>query len=169
VSPSEIIIRPLAAGDDIEAITHLLHRAYAGLAALGFKYYATHQSPDVTYERLHKGFPFVAERSGEIVATVTLYSSAPDARCEYYGRAGVYKFGQFGIEPSLQKSGLGSRMYARIEHEARARGAHFLALDTAEGAHHLIAWYTRLGFSVVELVQWEHTNYRSVVMSKALV
>jgi GNAT superfamily N-acetyltransferase len=169
VSPSEIIIRPLVAGDNIEAITHVLHRAYAGLAALGFKYYATHQSPDVTRERLHKGFPFVAERNGEIVATVTLYGPAPDERCAYYGRSGVYKFGQFGIEPGLQKSGLGARMYARIEEEARTRGAQFLALDTAEGAQHLIAWYTRLGFSVVKFAQWEHTNYRSVVMSKALV
>jgi predicted N-acetyltransferase YhbS len=166
---SKIVIRPLTAGDDIEAITHLLHRAYAGLAAQGFKYYATHQSPDVTRERLHKGFPFVAQRADKIVATVTLYGPAPDPRCDYYGRDGVYKFGQLGVEPDLQKNGLGLRMYARIEQEARQRGARDLALDTAEGAHHLVAWYARLGFSVVETVQWEHTNYRSVVMSKALV
>ena len=43
-----------------------------------------------------------------------------------------------------------------------------LALDTAEGATHLIDWYAKLGFEFVEYTQWEVTNYRSVIMAKPL-
>jgi predicted N-acetyltransferase YhbS len=117
---------------------------------------------------LHAGIPFVAVQHGHIVGTVTLYAHSVDDKSAWYRQPGVYKFGQFGVEPALQGQGLGLRMYAAIEAEARARGAQHLALDTAEGAHHLIAWYAGLGYQFVDTVQWEHTNYRSVVLSKSL-
>ncbi|MBW1796697.1 MAG: GNAT family N-acetyltransferase, partial [Deltaproteobacteria bacterium] len=45
-------------------------------------------------------------------------------------------------------------------------GASELALDTAEQATHLINWYERLGYRFIEYVDWDVTNYRSVIMSK---
>ena len=56
-----------------------------------------------------------------------------------------------------------------METEAAARGARELALGTAEGAHHLVRWYEKLGFRFVEFMDWSSTNYRSVVHSKTLV
>ena len=35
ITVTAVTLRPLAAGDSIEALTALLHRAYARLAALG--------------------------------------------------------------------------------------------------------------------------------------
>ena len=55
-----------------------------------------------------------------------------------------------------------------IEQRALQQGATELALDTAEGATHLIRWYERLGFRFIQHVSWDETNYRSVVMSKRL-
>ena len=43
-----------------------------------------------------------------------------------------------------------------------------VTLDTAEGAEHLIRTYEKRGYRFIEYVQWEVTNYRSVVMSKKL-
>jgi hypothetical protein len=43
-----------------------------------------------------------------------------------------------------------------------------MALDTAEPAAHLIAFYNRLGYRFIEHAQWRMTNYRSVIMSKTL-
>ncbi len=162
------VIRALTATDDIDAFTHLLHRAYAALAAQGFKYNATHQSPQVTRERLHSGVPFVAIRDEKIVGTITLYRSDPISISPWYATPSVFKFGQFGIEPAFQKCGLGRRMYEHIETTARALGAAHLALDTAEGAAHLIRWYASLGYGFKEYVQWDSTNYRSVILSKSL-
>ncbi|WP_312116724.1 hypothetical protein [Brevibacillus reuszeri] len=42
------------------------------------------------------------------------------------------------------------------------------SLDTAEGAHHLIRYYSARGYRHVDYVQWNETNYRSVLMSKKL-
>ncbi|HEU4724742.1 MAG TPA: GNAT family N-acetyltransferase [Candidatus Eisenbacteria bacterium] len=163
-----ITIRDLRPDDSIPEITSLLHAAYAGLAALGFRYVATYQDDDVTRRRLERGFPLVAEEGGRLIATVTLYPSRPDALPAWYRRPEVCYFGQFGVLPAYQKQGLGARLMDEVEKRAAARGAAEIALDTAEGAAHLIAWYERRGYRFIEYVQWPTTNYRSVVMSKGL-
>jgi hypothetical protein len=43
-----------------------------------------------------------------------------------------------------------------------------MAVDTAEPAIHLVAWYARLGYQAIETVQWKSKKYRSVIMSKTL-
>jgi GNAT superfamily N-acetyltransferase len=68
----------------------------------------------------------------------------------------------------LQRGGIGGRLVAHLEAKARELGSTCLALDTAEGATHLVQWYERLGFRFVQHAQWDVTNYRSVVMSKSL-
>lgn len=170
MSGSSIIIRPYRDDDPIPSITRLLHEAYAPLAAMGLRYTATHQDDATTLRRLTRGFPFVAELEGEIVATVTLYptESAPGACCRWYAEPGVFSFGQFAVRPDLQRQGLGAQLIRMLENEALARGATELALDTAEPAVHLRAWYDKLGFRFIEHADWSTTNYRSVILSKTL-
>ena len=165
---SDLTIRPYRQEDALPPITALLHAAYARLAEMGLRYTATHQSDEVTLKRLLRGFPFVAEIDGEIVATVTLYACDPESSCGWYRRPEVYSFGQFGVRPDEQGRGLGSRLMRLMEDEARKRGAEELALDTAEGAHHLRDWYGRCGYREVERVDWSSTNYISVILSKTL-
>lgn len=166
--PDTILIRDLRDDDSVSEITALLHAAYAGLAALGFRYVATYQDDDVTRRRLARGFPLVVEREGRMIATVTLYPPHPEALVPWYRRPEVHYCGQFGVLPEYQGRGIGARMMDEVERRARARGAAELALDTAEGATRLIAWYERRGHRFVEHVQWPVTNYRSVVLSKGL-
>jgi predicted N-acetyltransferase YhbS len=165
---SEILIRPLRDDDSIPAITRLLHAAFASLAAMGFRYLATHQDDSTTERRLRRGLAFVAELDGEIVGTITLRPPKSESRCAWYLRPGVWTCGQLAVRPDLQRQGLGRRLMDTVERRAIAEGAAELALDTAEGAAHLIAWYRRLGFRFVQHVSWEETNYRSVVVSKPL-
>lgn len=164
-----IEIRRYRASDDVDAITAMLHRAYANLAAMGFRFLATHQSADVTRERLNGDLSFVAVVGDEIVGTVTLYDQPYEDACQYYRDPTVARFGQFGIEPHLQQSGLGSQMMDLLEQTATDLGFRELACDTAEGATHLVDWYIRRGYRFVEHVQWDVTNYRSVVLSKRLI
>jgi ribosomal protein S18 acetylase RimI-like enzyme len=77
-------------------------------------------------------------------------------------------FSQFGVEPGLQRRGIGSILLDLVERRARETGAGELALDTAEGAAHLIKLYEKRGYRFVEHADWEKTNYRSVVLSKRL-
>lgn len=166
----QFIIRRLESTDSIEEITEILHEAYGGLAALGFRYFASHQSLEQTRSRLEGGVPFVALLDDRLIGTVTLYTTAShdDSAPSLYRQEGVGHFGQFGLSPEKQRSGIGTKMLRRIEQEAVKRGIRELALDTAEGASHLIAWYRREGYEIVETCSWDVTNYRSVVMSKSL-
>lgn len=162
------IIRPLRFDDSISELTSLLHRAYAPLAAQGLRYWATHQSEDVTRKRIAQGECFVATADGVICATMLFRPAEQTGGTPWYDRQDVASFGQFAVEPGLQSNGLGRRLIAVAEERAVATGAQELALDTAEPALHLVSWYGRLGFRHIEHVQWTHTNYRSVVLSKTV-
>ncbi|MEF2072984.1 GNAT family N-acetyltransferase [Consotaella aegiceratis] len=72
------------------------------------------------------------------------------------------------VRPDQQGRGVGNRLLYEAERRAVDGGASELALDTSEGAHHLIDWYGRKGFALAETVQWRGKTYRSVIMSKPL-
>ena len=165
-----IRIRRLDERDSLETLTALLHRAYAELAALGFRYKAVNQGVDVTRARISNGECYVAVSGLEIVATALLLPpSWRPAHCEFYARPEVAVLSQFAVEPRLQRHGLGSRLISRLEERAAELGAEELSIDTAEGATHLVALYERRGYRRVGTEQWEHANYRSVLLSKPLV
>ena len=163
-------IRPIGPGDSVAELTDLLHRAYASLAAMGFCYVATHQSEQVTRERIAAGECYVAVTNdgAKLIGTVTLRRSSPDDGTPWYRRPGVCVFGQFAVDPAWQGRGVGSRLLETVERRAVALGATEIALDTAEGATHLIDLYARRGYRFIEHVRWTSVNYRSVVMSKQL-
>jgi ribosomal protein S18 acetylase RimI-like enzyme len=102
------------------------------------------------------------------VGTITYYTCARTCGSPWLDRPDVAHFGQLAVDPAVQGRGLGTRLIATAEARARCDGAREIALDTAESAGHLIAWYERLGYRFVEYVDWGVTNYRSVVMSKRL-
>jgi GNAT superfamily N-acetyltransferase len=169
VSPlDDIVIRRLNPSDSFTELTELLHRAYAPLAAMGFRFFASHQDVETTISRCKKGETFVATSGGRLVATVTLRLPESTRDCTWYDRDDVASFGQFAVEPELQGSGLGSKLMSMLEDRAKQTGAAELACDTAEGATHLIDYYTRRGYRLVDTAQWEGVNYRSVILSKSL-
>ena len=163
-----VTIRPLAASDSITELTDLLHRAYAPLAAMGLRFWATHQSEDATRLRISQGTCLVAVMDHTICGTILFKDAGQTRGCPWYDQDDIASIAQFAVEPRLQSKGLGAQLMARAEDLAIAAGARELALDTAEPATHLVAWYTRLGYRFIEHAQWQHTNYRSVVLSKRL-
>jgi len=179
MSHPEWRIRPLEPSDSLEELTALLHRAYAPLAERGLRYLATHQDVDTTRKRAQRGDCFVAVTvpGDAIVATIVVYPPASEldhgnrsgARGpKSYAQPGVATFGQYGVEPAWKGRGLGRALHAHAEMHARSLGAHAIACDTAEPATDLIAMYERWGYSIVERMRWEVTNYDSVVLSKRL-
>ena len=164
----KVVIRPLHPEDSLEEMTELLHRAYKSLADMGLRYFATHQTVAQTKSRVESGECFVAEIDGTMIGTITLYTVPGKESAAWYHREDTGWFGQFGIEPTWQGKGLGNLMMGDIEERARAKGLAELALDTSEKATHLIGWYERHGWRIVEEIDWSVTNYRSVVMSKRL-
>ena len=161
-------IRRLNADDNLTELTALLHRAYAGLAAMGLNFVATYQDVQTTQSRIEGAECYVAEIDGRVVGTITFRDCARTGGCDWYDRPDVASFGQFGVEPSLQGHGIGSALLAFVELRAKELGASEVALDTAEPAKHLLDYYSRHGYRIVDRVKWDVVNYSSVIMTKRL-
>jgi uncharacterized damage-inducible protein DinB/predicted N-acetyltransferase YhbS len=168
-------IRALLPSDDLQALTALLHRAYAPLAAAGMNFSAASQDVATTRERMAAGDSFVVDDgAGQPVATVTL-SRPRDPKLQPWAAEHLWicapdiaHVNQFAVQPELQRAGLGARLMAHCEQAARARGAARIVLDTAEPAAHLRAWYERLGYRPIGVDQWPGKTYRSVIYEKPL-
>lgn len=163
------LLRPWQADDDAEALTAIIHAAYAPHAARGLRYWGSHQSVDDTRKRLASGTALGVWVDGALAGTVTLRAPQPASDVALYREADVWSITQFCIHPRHQGSGLGRWVHAHVAERARAAGARQLALDTSEDAHGLIAMYEAWGYAVVGHCDWRPlTNYRSVLMAKPL-
>lgn len=162
-------IREWSPDEEVAEITQMLHRAYAELAAMGLHYLATHQSDEVTRQRLQKGVGWVAEEDAKVVGTISLCPwTVLSNPVKDYQRPGLWLFHQFGVDPSWQRRGIGSQLLEVVENRARQERAAELACDTAESAHHLIALYERRGFTIIGRANFSDVNYQSVILSKTL-
>ncbi len=164
----DLVIRELAPTDSLEELTELLHRSYKQLADMGLKYVATYQDVETSRRRISQGVAFVAVLDGKLVGTIVF--TRPEHTNLPKGKpiAGAGKLNQLGVEPSLQGKGIGRRLFVHAEEYARSQKVTALILDTAESATHLIRWYESMGYVFEEYVQWDVTNYRSVVLVKYL-
>src|SRR5512133_3281479 len=122
-------IRRLATTDSLAELTDLLHRAYASLAEMGMRFYASHQTVEQTRERVESGECFVLELDVRVVGTVTLYREFGHDEPAWYCRPDVAYFGQFAVEPSLQGRGFGNLLMEHVEKVALENGCMELALD----------------------------------------
>ena len=158
----------------MEALTALIHRAYAALGAAGLNFTAVDQTVEQTSVRVLHGHCLMAERDGQVLGTLTLDGAYDPIRhlwaraTPWFFRQDVMHLHQFAVEPTLQGQGIGSALLEKAEAQARALGACALALDTALPAEHLVAFYKRHGFAEVAQLQWDGKHYRSTVMVKPL-
>ncbi|MFI5201911.1 MAG: GNAT family N-acetyltransferase [Candidatus Kapaibacterium sp.] len=164
---SQILIRELQSEDSFVELTDLLHEAYIPLTKKGVSLFAATQTEEHTRERVRRAYvTFLGFNEGKMVATISLYKAVPDHRCEHYRKA--WWFGQFAVHPEMQRTGIGSQLIELVEQRATNEGASMLALDTAETARDLIAYYTKRGYVFVQHQQWPDMKHRSVIMSKEL-
>jgi RimJ/RimL family protein N-acetyltransferase len=163
-----VTIRPLEPSDSIPELTLLVRSAYQRLADLGLRFWGTWQSEEDTRERCAEGHCLVADEGGTIVGTVTVRDPREDGDPDWYRRPDVWVAGQLAVSPARQNAGIGSLLMGEAERHAFMNGATEIAIDTAESATHLIDYYARRGYRKVGAVDWEGTNYVSVVMSKRL-
>jgi GNAT superfamily N-acetyltransferase len=161
-------IRLLQPADSIDAITELLHRAYAPLGAMGLNFTGVDQTREQTERRIGRGVCAVALIGERLVGTILAVGGKPVADCRWYSEPHVARAHQFAVEPELHRRGIGGALMRWAEEWAQLQGYRELAVDTAESAEHLVAFYTRRGFRFIEFAQWPGKRYRSVILSKSL-
>jgi uncharacterized damage-inducible protein DinB/GNAT superfamily N-acetyltransferase len=166
-----IDIRLLAVRDSLQALTGLLHRAYAPLAARGMNFSAATQSAEVTAQRVAEGQCFVAVRDREIVGTVTVCGpeDAPEKpSVPWFSERNTAHVHQLAVAPEAQRFGVGARLVQRCEAWARDNGYRSMVSGAAVGADELLAMFRRLGYTEVGQVQGPGRTYRSVILRKSL-
>jgi GrpB-like predicted nucleotidyltransferase (UPF0157 family)/GNAT superfamily N-acetyltransferase len=157
-------IRPFTARDDLEALTALLHRAYARQLRRGLRFQAAHQSSAVTAERIGKGTCYLLEKDGTLIGTITIDGPDPASAITAYRDPRTWTISQFGVDPDHVGKGHGRALHrVAIDHALRRDGA-WLALDTSDQAQDLIAMYGKWGYRIIGHHAWATTNYESVVM-----
>ena len=170
-----IEIRPFTAQDGLEALTELLHAAYASLAARGWNFTAASQSVQTTRARLAEGQAFVALAEGRLVGSVTVRGPKRadeayiiDPAPPLYTQAGNAILGQLAVHPDFRGQGLAERLMDAAEAWAAAQGFQRVALDTAQPAQALRRRYLRRGYQEQGEIQWTGKTYASVLMCKKL-
>ena len=180
-----ITVRRLSPTDSIPEITKLLHRAYAKQVAMGLAPLAGRQTDAQTEQRLFSGEPWVAvehipvpdpeDDNGVLpvaqqkIVGIILYHEIEEAEGPaWFHRPDVAWFSQFAVDPDYQGCGIGQMLLGTVERRAREDKAKELGLSMAEPDTDLMNFYMRRGYRFVEHWQWPYTNYRSVILSKAL-
>lgn len=163
-------VRHLSSADSLADLTAMLHRAYKPLADKGMRYLASHQDEQMTAKRITEDHAvcLVAVIEDAIVGTITVNPQGTNDGPAWFQKPGVATFQQFAVDPHFQNRGIGAALLNAAEHAAREAGATQIACDTSEHAHDLIAMYQRRGYTIVDEIDWDITNYKSVVLGRAL-
>jgi len=179
------VIRELAPTDSTEALTVMLHRAYAPLLVQGLNYTASAQDSATTARRCALGTCLVAVAYGAldlphhdpslptntspiIIGTLTYHDGSRSHNNAPILRPGMTFFEQFGVEPEWQGHGVGRALLQELDRRAASEGAIELGCDTAEPAVDLIAMYRRWGFRIEGRWQWPGKTYFSVGLVKQI-
>lgn len=161
-------IRPLLPSDSLEQLTDLIHRAYSPHLAQGLRFVGTHQTVEVTAERLATGDAFVSTSAGRIVGTVLARQPRPSSSVPLYRDPQTWSISQLAVAPEYKGRGLGRALHDTAVRHAVRRGARIIALDTAAPAARLIRLYKSWGYRIVGRADYRPTtNYESVLMAQS--
>jgi N-acetylglutamate synthase-like GNAT family acetyltransferase len=104
---------------------------------------------------VRSGLTWVAESGGEVVGLLVLVVCSDHLLLE-----------NVAVLPSAHHRGIGARLLALAEDQARARGLGEVRLYTNEAMTENLAWYPRRGYA--ETHRAEQDGYRRVFFSKRL-
>lgn len=171
-------IRALRAGDDLSQVTRLLHRAYSHQVGLGLKPLAGRQDDAITRRRCTSGVCLLAFEGlpdftppadpERLAGTILLEEVEPNEMPSLFKELDVAHFSQFAVDPDFQGHGVGEALLRTAEGFAIGRGYKRLALSMAEPDVDLRRYYERRGYWLQDTWQWPYTNYRSLLLCKAL-
>ncbi|MEW6725306.1 MAG: GNAT family N-acetyltransferase [Bacillota bacterium] len=151
----------LAEEADVRPLRLLVNAAYRELAEMGMNYTGSYQDEEITRERMQGRDVYLVFLDGQMVGTISTEVEEEDGQSHLY-------ISQFAVLPELKLRGIGRFIMDLVEQKARENGISRLRLDTATTAHHLVRFYSGLGYRVIAEEQWQGKTYRSYIMEKEL-
>ncbi len=165
-----IDIREFVASE-ADALTELLHAAYAELGEAGLNFTAVDQTVATTLHRASAGHCLVAWEEGEPIATITMSMPASATLRRMFPQADrddVAWLNQLAVSQRARGRGLARELWRRGEAWARAQAATVIGVDTAIPASHLVDLYRGWGFEPAGSIHWDGKTYDSAVLLKDL-
>ena len=141
---SDVLVRELRAGDDTEHLGRLIQAAYFGLPGYPREDEYDAEIADVAGRR-DKTVVVVADLDGRLVGCLT-YVPHPRERYAEHGDPDAATFRYFGVDPSMQGSGVGEAMVRWVLDRARADGRRRVLIHTLTSMRSAQRLYERLGF-----------------------
>lgn len=134
--------------DDAEALSALVNSAYRGDSSrVGWTTEADLLGGQRTDPDALRSFIAQGETTGDRVLLVHERAGAIDACVQLERRGDEAYLGMFTVRPTLQGGGLGKRLLAAAERDARARwGVTAVSMTVIAQRDALIAWYQRRGY-----------------------
>jgi len=148
---SEVLVRPVSAADDLDALAELTVAAYAAGGALdpAGAYMATLRN---TAARALEARLLVAELAGVTVGTVTV--TAPGSPWAEIARPSELEFRFLAVDPAAQGRGVGAALIDAVVRMARERADAAVVLSVLESNVAGRGLYERLGFLRVPDRDW---------------
>jgi GNAT superfamily N-acetyltransferase len=147
-------------------VNRLWRRASAASAEDGVVFTEGVNVGRVRHRRAEEQACFVAVCSGRLVGTITLHEPDPASACAHYRRADVATFHRFGVEPTLQRRGIGRTLLSFGNRWAAARGYLQLALNLPVAETALLDFFHTQGFSLIDTVRFAGGDADCAVLSR---
>lgn len=129
----------------ISELTLVAYAEYAGVMAPS-AWDALHQAVLAGLAAEDDVERIVAEREGELIGSVMLYSPSANAYGDALASAGVPELRLLAVVPHARGQGVGMALIEECVRRARRTGASALGLHTSESLRGPIQIYERLGF-----------------------
>ncbi|HEU4740180.1 MAG TPA: GNAT family N-acetyltransferase [Meiothermus sp.] len=124
--------------EDAQAIAQMIRIAWAGKVAPDSS--GHYETADKVRADLEKGYGWVVEQDGKIIATVRLVPH-PSER-------GVGEIKKLGVLAEHRKQGWGPKLMEVLEEKAQALGLEELRLAVRHDQYRLVEWYGSLGYTL---------------------
>lgn len=128
----------LAQREDASAIAQMIRTAWAGKVAPDSS--GHQETAEKVRADLEKGYGWVVEWDGKIIATVRLVPH-PFER-------GVGEIKKLGVLAEHRKQGWGPKLIGVLEEKAQALGLNELRLAVRHDQYRLVEWYSSLGYTL---------------------
>ncbi|WP_084169663.1 GNAT family N-acetyltransferase [Paraburkholderia ferrariae] len=162
-----LVIRPFDHEcDSMALVTKLLRRAAASHET---QRECAEDRAGNAYARHHYAVEetcFVAVCGGRLAGTIALQGPDPASACPHFRRPDVATLCRYGVEPSLQRRGIGRALLSFGNRWAAAHGYLQLALATPVTERSLFDFYHAQGFSLIDTVRCAGCDCDSAVFSR---
>ncbi len=178
-----------ASKEDIKIVTNLIRESYQHWVAVGLKVRPAFQTEETTETHLLNGGMVLEKKDHEIVGTFSFDTAKvthqdsflmadytnPSEHVEYAPKLetnqqsidGKYLvFKKLAISPSLQKAGLGRKLYDFAEEYGRTKAFKGMMLETIVEADWLYQWYINMGFEVIGGVTYAGSEIETLLLRK---